>query len=238
MSTAIQTNNLRKEFKTSHGPVTALDGITIDLHAGEVTAIAGPSGSGKTTFLSVLGGLDSPTSGEILVDGEDRAKRFGNLTGYRLKHVGFVFQAGNLLPHLTAYENVLAPMQMAGVKSQAAKTRAAELLESVGIGRDRFDHRPSRLSGGQQQRVAFARAMGNGPRLILADEPTGNLDQKNGRQVFKLLETLAVEHNVCTVIVTHDPGIAGMAARIIEIRDGQIGSDTRRKPLPPQAEQN
>jgi putative ABC transport system ATP-binding protein len=232
MTTALQVRDLRKEFKTPHGTVTALAGVTLDFYAGEVAAIAGPSGSGKTTLLSVLGGLESATSGDILIEGQDRKGRFGDLTDYRLRHVGFVFQSGNLLPHLTALENVMAPMQLAGARGGDIRTRAIALLESVGIGRDRFDHRPSRLSGGQQQRVAFARAMGNQPRLILADEPTGNLDQQNGRQLFHLLEALTVEHGVCAILVTHDMGIAGMAARVIEMRDGLVAADRRRKPLP------
>lgn len=229
MPAAIETRALSKQFKTPHGTVNALANVTVEFQAGEVAAIAGPSGSGKTTLLSILGGLESQTSGDILIEGAERRQRFRSLTDYRLRHVGFVFQFGNLLPHLTAIENVVAPMQLAGRSGAVAKTRARELLSDVGIGEDRWHHRPSRLSGGQQQRVAFARALANDPRLILADEPTGNLDAENSLQLFRLLETLAKIHDVCVIVVTHDMGLARKAARLVEIRDGKVARDIRKQ---------
>ncbi len=227
MSFVVEARNLAKRHKAPHGIVTALEQADAGFSAGEVTVVTGPSGSGKTTLLSLLGGLEAPTDGEVVVDGKALKGRFGDLSGYRLRQVGFVFQANNLLPHLTAIENVTAPMLLAGRSNREAAQRAAQLLEAVGIGADRFRHRPSRLSGGQQQRVAIARALANEPRLILADEPTGNLDEETSHQVFELLEREATERSICVVVVTHDVDLARKAARVIRLKDGKIVADRK-----------
>jgi putative ABC transport system ATP-binding protein len=189
--------------------------------------VVGPSGCGKTTLLSMLGGLERPSSGEVLVAGEPLERRYRDLSLYRREKIGFVFQAYNLLPHLTAIENVLLPMELAGRPRAGRRQRAAELLEAVGIPAGRFNHRPLRLSGGEQQRVALARALANEPPILLADEPTGNLDASTSKQVINLLRRLAADMGLSVVVVTHDADIAARADRVVKLSYGRIDSDQR-----------
>ncbi|HSP55124.1 MAG TPA: ABC transporter ATP-binding protein [Dehalococcoidia bacterium] len=214
--------DVRKEFRTGSGDVKAVDGVSFRLPAGKVVALRGPSGCGKSTLLNLLGALDRPTSGRLTVDGTDLAKlRGGDEVAYRRRKVGFVFQMFNLMPNLSAVENVALPMELAGTAPGKARDRAAQLLDRVGIPADRHSRRPARLSGGEQQRVAIARALANDPPLILADEPTANLDSTTGARIVQLLRSLADE-NRTVVIATHDDSIAGIADVVIGMRDGRI----------------
>jgi len=226
--TVLSCHSLRKVYRTGAGTVTAIENIDLDIMPGEMTAIVGPSGSGKTTLLSMLGGLERPTSGEIRVEGSRLEDRFSDLSDYRREEVGFVFQAYNLLPHLTAIENVLLPMELAGVRRRERRKRAQTLLAAVGIGPERYNHRPSRLSGGEQQRVAVARALSNQPPILLADEPTGNLDGETSKQVINLLHTMARDMGLCVVVVTHNLSVADQADRVVSLNYGSIETDRRR----------
>ncbi|MEE9244844.1 MAG: ABC transporter ATP-binding protein, partial [Gemmatimonadota bacterium] len=191
MEALLSCRSLSKSYNTGAGVVNAVEDIDLAFRTGEFMAIVGPSGSGKTTLLSMLGGLERPSSGEILLEGNPVSKRFRDLSDYRREEVGFVFQAYNLISHLTAIENVTLPMELAGVPRSQRRTRAEELLASVGIPAERYGHHPLRLSGGEQQRVTIARALANTPPILLADEPTGNLDKKNSDQVIDLLKQMA-----------------------------------------------
>ncbi|MBI1885773.1 MAG: ABC transporter ATP-binding protein [Chloroflexi bacterium] len=224
----LSCRSLSKIYRTAAGEVTAIEDITLDIFPAEMTAIMGPSGSGKTTLLSMMGGLERPTAGEILVEGTPLERRFPDLSEYRRQEVGFVFQSYNLLPHLTALENVLLPMELAGVPRRDRRERARKLLSAVGIGEDRYHHRPTRLSGGEQQRVALARALANEPPILLADEPTGNLDSETSRQVIGLIHGMARQMGICVVVVTHNPAIAGEADRVVSLNYGLIESDQRK----------
>jgi putative ABC transport system ATP-binding protein len=190
---------------------------------GIFSTIIGKSGSGKSTLLSLIGALDKPTTGEILVDGQDVTKMGDRkLISYRAGKIGFVFQNYNLIPNLTALENVMLPMEFTGVKSSEQKSRAVELLDEVGITQDKQLRKPGRLSGGEQQRVAIARALANKPKLILADEPTGNLDSATGKIIINLLKNLAIKENTTIVAVTHDQGIASQAKITFHLQDGKL----------------
>ena len=224
----LSCRSLNKTYRTGAGLVTAINNITLDILPGEMTAIVGPSGSGKTTLLSILGGLERPSAGQILVEGTPLERRFSDLSDYRREEVGFVFQAYNLLPHLTALENVLLPMELAAVPRRQRRTRAMELLSAVGIGQERCHHRPLRLSGGEQQRVAVARALANHPPILLADEPTGNLDRETSGQVINLLHSMAKRMGLCVVVVTHNPAVADEADRVVRLNYGLIESDERK----------
>jgi putative ABC transport system ATP-binding protein len=215
-----------KEYKIGGQSVRALDGVNLEAGRGLMVAIVGPSGSGKSTLLNVLGAMDRPTSGRAVVEGVDLG-RLGekDLTEYRRAKVGFVFQAFNLIPNLSALENVMLPMEFAGVPADERKKRATELLERVGMSH-RVGHTPARLSGGEQQRVAIARALANDPAIILADEPTGNLDSKTGREVIGLLRELARSRAKTVMVVTHDEAIEAVADRAVHIRDGRIAEKT------------
>ncbi|MCC7020278.1 MAG: ABC transporter ATP-binding protein [Ardenticatenales bacterium] len=203
--------------------VRALDGVDVRIARGEFVAIMGPSGSGKSTLLHLVGALDRPTDGVIRVDGQDLAA-VDDLDRFRARSIGFIFQMHNLLPTLTAAENVAVPMQGIGVPAATRRTRSLELLDSLGLAH--LAHRlPNQLSGGQRQRVAVARALANDPSLILADEPTGNLDSTSGGEVVKRFQSLAHEHGKTIVLVTHDPVVALAAGRIISLRDGRIDQD-------------
>jgi putative ABC transport system ATP-binding protein len=207
------------------GPTTvaAVAGIDLEIGKGEAVALVGPSGSGKSTLLNLIGGLDRPTGGEIWVDGENIAAASPRrLVAHRRERIGFVFQSFNLLPYRTALENVEVPLMVAGLPRTERRARARQLLERVGLGA-RTGHRPSQLSGGEQQRVAVARALANTPSILLADEPTGNLDSATGTEVMHLLRDLN-QDGLTLIIVTHDMTIAAYATRIIRLRDGKIVS--------------
>jgi putative ABC transport system ATP-binding protein len=210
--------------------VEALRGVTLSVRIGELVAIVGPSGSGKSTMLHLMGALDRPTSGSIRIHGVDLASLDDEgVTKLRRDKVGFVFQFFNLLPTLTAVENVMLPSLLAGKATQAVRSKALAQLDAMGLGR-RGGHRPDQLSGGEMQRVAIARALVADPPLVLADEPTGNLDTKTGEEVLELLVGAAGKRTV--ILVTHDPRIAGRADRVIAVRDGLVESDTIRRAAP------
>jgi len=224
MQNIIEINNLTKIYQEDAEVVKALDGVNLTFDKGEFTAIVGPSGSGKTTLLNLIGGLDAPTSGTIVVDGIEVTKLSSNdLINFRRDNVGFVFQAYNLIPVLTAKENVTFVMDLQGVPTKQSTTRAIELLNSVGLG-DRIDARPSKLSGGQQQRVAVARALASKPKFILADEPTANLDGKSAETLLDIMEKLNEDENITFIFSTHDPRVMQKARRIITLEDGKIVS--------------
>lgn len=215
--------NLTKSFESASGEVKALDNVNIKVNKGEFASIIGKSGSGKSTLLSMLGALDTPTSGAIEVDGIDIAKMSSSKqTAYRAKKIGFIFQYYNLIPNLTALENVILALEFGGLEKNKRKARAQDLLESVGLDQDQQNRKPSRLSGGQQQRVAIARALANNPAIILADEPTGNLDSETGKKIFNLLHSLTRSKKVTILAVTHDLDIAGKTDRTFTLKDGKI----------------
>jgi putative ABC transport system ATP-binding protein len=219
----VKTVDLYKTYQMGEVEVHALRGLTVNIHKGEVVAIMGPSGSGKSTLMNILGCLDRPTSGTYVLDGENVENLEGDeLADIRNRRVGFVFQSYNLLPRSTALTNVMLPLRYRRNNGhQNPKEAAEELLERVGLG-DRMLHKPYELSGGEQQRVAIARALVNEPSMVLADEPTGNLDSKSGDEIMELLLELNEEKNVTLVIVTHDPQIAEMTQRIVKLFDGKV----------------
>ena len=226
MDYVIQTKELTKTYKVGEVEVHALAGVSFTIERGEVMAIMGPSGSGKSTLMNLLGCLDHPTSGSYTLDGEEVAELDDDqLAGIRNRKVGFVFQSFNLLPRASALANVELPMRYAGV-TEGRRDRAAAALTSVGLA-DRIHHRPTELSGGQQQRVAIARALVNNPAIIMADEPTGNLDSKSGREIMDLLMALNQDSGTTLIIVTHDPGVASNCQRIIRLKDGLIDEETQ-----------
>ncbi len=229
MSALIQTSNLIKTYKMGNETVRALDGVSVRIEAGEYVAIMGPSGSGKSTLMNVLGGLDRPSSGEYLLEGENvGGLPPDRLAEFRNAKIGFVFQSFNLLPRLNALANVALPMTYGAVAPDKRLQRAKQMLELVGLG-DRIHHRPTQLSGGQQQRVAIARALANQPALLLADEPTGALDERTGIEVMQLFERLNKE-GLTIVIVTHDAEVAQRARRVVRMRDGHVVDDVRNAP--------
>jgi len=221
MSNVIEARDLRKVYQMGEVQVEALRGVTFNIARGEVVSIMGPSGSGKSTLMNMLGCLDHPTSGEYVLDGEPVASLTGDqLADIRNRKVGFVFQSFNLLSRQTAITNVELPLRYSGV-SKGRRERAIEALKEVGLG-DRMTHHPYELSGGQQQRVAIARAIVNKPAMLMADEPTGNLDSRVGKEIMQLLLTLNKESGTTLIIVTHDPNIAEQTQRVIRLRDGVL----------------
>ena len=218
----VQLENLEKTYRLGKTTVHALRGVSLTVHTGEFIVVMGPSGSGKTTLLNIIGTLDKPTLGRALIDGEDiRTMNDGQLTRLRRHKIGFVFQFHNLIPVLTAFENVQLPLLTSRMKHEEAENRANELLVRVGL-KERAQHLPDELSGGEQQRVAIARALANRPRIILADEPTGDLDTQTGSEVVRIMYEVARQEHAAVVVVTHDPIIAQRADRLLEMRDGRI----------------
>ena len=218
----IQTVDLVKEFRMGSQRIFALNGVDLEIEPGEFLCVMGPSGSGKSTLLNLIGGLDRPTKGQIVVEGRDLATLDENaLAAYRRRGVGFVFQTFNLIPTMTALQNVAFPMIFARVPASQRKVRAGELLTEMGLG-DRLDHRPTELSGGEQQRVAMARALANDPEIILADEPTGNLDSRTGHEVMEVLARVNREEQRTILVVSHDPDVAAFAGRVLRLLDGRI----------------
>jgi ABC-type lipoprotein export system ATPase subunit len=216
----IQLRGVTKHYRKGGETVRALDGIDLDIAGRAMVAVVGPSGSGKSSLLHLIGAMDRPTSGDVLVSGQSlSALPPDSLTRFRRETVGFVFQSFNLIPNLTARENVMLPMEFNGVPAGPRRERARRLLDRVELGA-RLAHRPRELSGGEQQRVAIARALANDPPLILADEPTGNLDSKTGQLIYELLRAIAQERTV--LVVTHAEALAEMADRVIHLKDGRL----------------
>ena len=214
--------DVTKAYGSGGARVVAVDRLDLRIAPGELVVVAGPSGSGKTTLLQLLGALDRPTEGAVRFEGRDLAALGdGELAALRRETLGFVFQQFNLIPTLTAQQNVEAAIAPTGASSAERRTRAAALLDRVGLA-GRAAHLPTQLSGGEQQRVAIARALANGPRVLLADEPTGNLDSARGEEIIGLLQALNAEEDLSVVLITHDPAIAGAARRVVRLRDGRI----------------
>ena len=218
----VQCSGLHKTYNVGGEEVKALDNVSLTVEKGDFIAICGPSGSGKSTLANVIGGLDQPDAGSVMVDGVDLAQaKDKQLSEYRNSRIGFVFQSFNLQAHESALENVIAPLVIGGVgKKKERHEKGIKALERVGLG-DRAKHKPTQLSGGQRQRVAIARALVNDPQLIIADEPTGNLDSSRGADVMKELERLNAE-GITLIIITHDANVADRAKRVLDIRDGRI----------------
>lgn len=221
----LQAEDLRKDLQVGEVTIHALRGVSMNVERGEFMAIIGPSGSGKSTLLGLIGGLDTPTSGRVLIDGVDITNLNERaLTRIRNEKIGFVFQSFNLIPTLSALENVALPIQFSRKRKQSPRKRAAEILDLLGLG-DRLDHRPNQLSGGQQQRVALARALANDPPLLLADEPTGNLDTASSEVVLEALRNIQRDTNTTVIIVTHDMTVASEVDRLITLVDGRIAQE-------------
>lgn len=219
----IQLNNVTKTVRSGTEDLTILSDVSLEIPDGQFVALTGASGSGKSTLLGLLAGLDAPSSGSITVDGDEiTTMSEDGLADLRSQKIGFVFQSFHLIPSLTAFENVLIPMEIRGAKD--AKERASQLLKDVDL-TNRGHHYPSELSGGEQQRVAIARAFANRPKILLADEPTGNLDSKNGQHIFELMTDLHKQNEITLVLVTHDQALASKAQRQIILRDGRVVSD-------------
>lgn len=221
----IELKNVEKIVRSGDEQLTILHSLSLEIPDGQFISIVGASGSGKSTLLGLIAGLDAPSSGQILIDDADvTAMSEDKLASLRSEKIGFVFQSFHLIPSLTAFENVVIPLEIAGAKN--AKARANELLESVEL-TNRAHHYPSQLSGGEQQRIAIARAFANNPKILLADEPTGNLDSRNGAHVFELLTNLNKQRGATLILVTHDEELAANADRLIRLKDGKIVNDTQ-----------
>jgi putative ABC transport system ATP-binding protein len=221
----IEIKDLTKVYDAKSLPVHAVNGVNLTIETGEFTAIVGPSGSGKTTLLNIVGGLDDPTSGDVIIDGvkiNELSSR--QKTDFRMRNIGFVFQSYNLIPVFTSSENVEFIMHLQGKPKGERESRTKELLEAVGLG-DRMNSRPNKLSGGQQQRVAVARALASKPKFILADEPTANLDSKSTENLLGIMEKLNSEENITFIFSTHDQRVVNKAKRVITLQDGAIISD-------------
>lgn len=224
MPSVIHLQDIQKSYFLGHNTLLVLNGIQLDIQKNEMVALMGPSGSGKSTLMNILGCLDSPTSGSYILSGHDVSKMEDlELAGIRNKEIGFVFQQFNLMPRLSALENVAVPLIYSGISKKKREAKAMAMLEKVGLG-DRYSHKPNELSGGQCQRVAIARALVNDPSLILADEPTGNLDTKTSVEIMEIFGHIHQSGNT-VVLVTHEEDIAEYAHRIVRLRDGEIESD-------------
>jgi putative ABC transport system ATP-binding protein len=229
MPFAIETKDLVKEYTQGGELLRILKNVNLRIEQGEFMAIMGPSGSGKSTLLNMLGALDRPTSGQVIINGTDiNTLNDNQLADLRNKEIGFIFQQFNLIQRMDALHNVALPLSISGVPAKKREERAKELLESMGLGH-RFDHRPNQLSGGEQQRVAIARALANDPPLFLCDELTGNLDSKTGQEIMNLLRRLNQEQGKTFVLITHDPNVAQATDRLLQIRDGEIAGEKRFK---------
>jgi putative ABC transport system ATP-binding protein len=221
----IELRNVSKVVRSGAEDLTILDQVSLEIPDGEFVAVTGASGSGKSTLLGLIAGLDAPTTGEISIDGASVTEMSEDaLATLRSEKIGFIFQSFHLIPSLTAFENVLIPMEILGLRD--AKNRAVQLLENVEL-TSRGHHYPTELSGGEQQRVAIARAFANSPKILLADEPTGNLDSKNGEHIFDLMTGLHLKNNVTLILVTHDQNLSKRAQRQIILKDGRVLSDDR-----------
>ena len=221
----IRISGLNKLFTTVNGRLQVLHDIDLHVELGQRIAVVGSSGAGKTTLMHIMGGLDHPSSGEVLFEGKNLfALKGSELDAFRNRTIGFVFQFHQLLPEFTALENVMMPLLIAGQTRAQARTPATEILTEVGL-KERLEHKPGALSGGEQQRVAIARALIQKPRLLLADEPTGNLDRRTSEEIFALLERLHCSHNLTMVIVTHNDQIAAQMDRVLRIEDGRLAAD-------------
>ncbi len=219
----LEVKSVSKSFKSGDGTVSAVNNISFKIKPGVFASIIGPSGSGKSTLISLLGALDRPSNGTITVEGQEISSlNDHDLISYRAKNVGLIFQAYNLIPNLTALENVMLPMEFAKVSKDDREKRAKELLDKVGLAGDKQLRKPGKLSGGEQQRVAIARALSNNPKIILADEPTGNLDSVNGQNIFNLLHDLSKSQKTTVIVVTHDIGLAGKTDMQLSLKDGKL----------------
>jgi putative ABC transport system ATP-binding protein len=225
----LEIKNVHKIYNETEVQVHAVNGVTLDFEEAEFAAIVGPSGSGKTTLLNLIGGLDNPTEGEIIIDGTNLAKlKSSALIDFRMRNIGFVFQAYNLIPVLTAKENVEFIMSLQKWSKKERDSRTYELLKAVGLS-DRGNSRPAKLSGGQQQRIAVARALASRPKFVLADEPTANLDSKSATILLQIMEKLNQEEKITFIFSTHDPRVVKMAHRVITLEDGKVVSDNLRE---------
>jgi putative ABC transport system ATP-binding protein len=221
----VETRQLSKVYVMGGEEVRAVDGVDLEVRRGDFVSIMGPSGSGKTTLLNLIGCIDRPTSGAILLDGQDLSgSKEVELDRLRMRKIGFVFQSFNLMPIMTALENVMFPMQMAGVSRKEQVKRATELLTWVGLPK-RLYHKPRELSAGENQRVGIARALANSPSILLADEPTGNLDSKTTKEISLLFQRVNSEHGMTIMLITHNEAVAEAASRLLRMRDGRIVSD-------------
>jgi putative ABC transport system ATP-binding protein len=227
----VRTKDLEKIYVMGSTQLKALNGVSLDVRRGEYLSLMGPSGSGKSTLFNAIGGLDKPDKGSVFINEVDIAQLDASELAYlRCRQLGYIFQTFNLIPVMTALENVTLPMIFAGVPSEEGIERGMKLLDTVGLGQ-RFHHKPTELSGGQQQRVAVARALANDPAIILADEPTGNLDQKTGTEIIDLLRRMNEDHNVTVISATHDPKMLSVSDRVVHIRDGVVERIDHREDL-------
>jgi len=226
----IELDDLTKTYPLGHREVKALDGLTLAIDEGEFTVLAGPSGSGKTTALNLIGGLDTPSRGRVIIAGHDLGRESPKaLADFRLRRIGFIFQSYNLIPVLTAAENAEFTLMLQGVDKAERRRRVSELFADLGIG-GLEERRPSDLSGGQQQRVAIARAIAPGPAVVLADEPTANLDSHTSEELLQLMRHLNEEHGTTFVFSSHDPQVIALARRVVRLRDGRLERDERQRP--------
>jgi len=227
----VRTKDLSRVYTMGDTEVRALDNVALDIRRGEYVSIMGPSGSGKSTLFNMIGGLDKPTKGTVFIDEVDMAQLTASeLAFLRCRKIGYIFQTFNLIPVMTALENVTLPMVFAGLTTDTAMDKGLGLLKTVGLG-DRYDHKPTELSGGQQQRVAVARALANDPAIVLADEPTGNLDLRTGKEIITLLKQMNEEKKVTVISATHDLKMIDVSDRVVWIRDGKIERIEERKDI-------